>query len=464
MRLTLKLAAILVSLVIIVLAAEAGTRLRYEREEFIRDIQHEQHLLGSALVPAVELAWEARGYEAARQILEQAEHAEREVSIRLDTASPDEHRLEHTQVVGSSPGEVHTWVPVRSPDNEVQAIELSESLSGVEQRLSHSARRIFYTALLLLGAAGVSAVLLGHWLIGRPVRRLVDHAHRIAEGELSRPAQTRHDEIGILQAAMGAMVDGLDAARVRAKAEAEARALAEQAMRRKERLATIGTLAAGLAHELGTPLQVVSGRARGIASDSTTSAGSRDRAEVIREQTRRMERIVRQLLDFARAPTVAPKVVGIEELLRESYHLMQPVAEEHGSIIELSEPVPDLKVHVDPLQLSQVLTNVINNAIEAMPDGGTIRLTARADAEPPGSSGDGRFVCVDVTDNGPGIPEEHTHRVFDPFFTTKPVGQGTGLGLSVAHGVVKEHGGYFDIGPNAPRGARVSIYLPEVTE
>lgn len=463
MRLTLKLAAVLVALVLAVLAAEANLRLGYERREFTRDIEREQHLLGNALAPAVELALATRGLEAAERIVHRAEQAEQEVTIHLlDAAATGVHvSAEITETLEGQPGTVRTLVPVRSPAGAPPyLLALSESLAGTEQRLETSTLRILIAAILSLLAAGAAAMLVGDWLVGRPVRNLVQHAYQIAQGELPRPQYSkRRDEIGMLAEAMRNMVDGLATARRQAEEAATAKDQVERELRRSERLAAVGTLGAGLAHELGTPLQVVSGRARAIATDQAACPETRRHAEIIREQTLRMSRIVRQLLDFARAPVELPRSVSAESLLEEAAQLMRPTAEERNCHIVLRPATERTQVHVDVQQIVQVLTNVINNAIDAMPDGGTVTLSATRVAPKDGQAG--YRARLEIADEGTGIPEEHLPHIFDPFYTTKPVGKGTGLGLSVAHGVIKEHGGDFDIKPVAPHGTRLAIHLPE---
>lgn len=465
MRLTLKVVVVLVLLVMMVLAAEATSRLQYERLEFVRDIEREQHLLGRALAPAVELAWSTRGQREAEGILSRAERAEKEVTIRLVRDRPSaELRGGAPRVVSGDPGSVRTLVPVEVPGGGGWAIELSENLADVERRLKTSARRILYAALLLVVGTGLAGLLLGDWLVGRPVRQLVADAHRIAEGKFARPPRRpRRDEVGILEVAMDDMVAGLKAARKRAQAEAAARAIAEQGLRRKERLAAVGTLAAGLAHELGTPLQVISGRARGIMGDPSISPRSHRRAEIIREQSSRMEKIVRQLLDFARAPTDVPRTITVADLVGEAVTLMRPTAEERNCRIVIAHDMPSLRVHVDVSQLVQVLNNLLKNAIDAMEEGGevTLRMSRCTAVEVPRTNAHGAYLKLEVLDQGPGISEENLSHVFDPFFTTKPVGKGTGLGLSVAHSAVREHGGHIDIENIQPHGARIIMYLPE---
>lgn len=465
MRLTFRIAAVLVALIISVLVAETHWRLQYQQREFVRDIEREQRLLGNALVPVVEQALARPGWERAERILARVEQAEHDVSIRLvrgERTSANTHEV--SRLVEGDPGFVETTIPVQSPEGGLWLIKLAESLADVKRRLDTSRQRMLLAALVSVLVAGTAATFVGDWMVGRPVRDLVEHAREIAEGGLPQPRSARRDELGALADEMRSMVAGLAAARCQAEEEAKARELAERELRRTERLATVGTLGAGLAHELGTPLQVVSGRARGILVDEGVGPNVRRNAEIIREQAQRMERIVRQLLDFSRAPMEVPQTIAIKELLEEAVLLMRPAAEEQGCSIEFSKRIPHVKVQVDIPQIGQVFTNVIKNAIDAMPGGGAVTISA-AVVDHVGSaretSSTGRFVRVEIADEGSGIATAHVPHVFDPFFTTKPLGQGTGLGLSVAHGVVREHGGYFDIASATPHGARFIIFLPE---
>ena len=455
MRLTLKLALALVTLVLVVLAAEASLRLRDERAELVREIEREQALLGLALHPAVEAIWAKDGLEAARRWLAEAEASEEEVSLRLVELEVPGDRVE------IDAGQVRTWLEVEGPGGEVRALELSESLRGVEAKLTASAWRLLVAAVVLLGVSGVAALVLGHWMVGRPIQRLRGITEHIARGEWRRPEGLGWDELGALGASIHNMVDGLERAQEQVGVEAEARLEAERALRRTERLATVGTLAAGLAHELGTPLQVITGRARMIAR-----VGSEDvvrHAEIVREQTERMNRIVRELLDFARAPSEAPQRLEVGPWLEEVVSWLRPVVEEAGRRLEGEggAGVVEAEVH----GLGQVVNNLVRNAVDASPEGGVVRLRASVvEAEAPaGVDAAARWVCVEVDDDGEGVAEEDRERVFDPFFTTKPVGEGTGLGLSVAHGRVRDHGGWIELAARVPRGTRVRVLLPEAS-
>jgi signal transduction histidine kinase len=216
------------------------------------------------------------------------------------------------------------------------------------------------------------------------------------------------------------------------------------------RLATVGQLAAGLAHELGTPLQVVAGRAKAIATGKTEGAPAREAGAVILGQAQRMTKIIRGLLDFARRRPAERQPVELGELAAETVRVLEPMA--HKRSVELALEVKgSAPVEVDRMQLQQALTNLVVNAMQAVPEGGHVTVRAeRARA----------LAALIVDDDGPGISKQAQARVFEPFFTTKDVGEGSGLGLAIADGLVRENGGWIDVSSEEGHGARFSIFLP----
>jgi signal transduction histidine kinase len=234
-------------------------------------------------------------------------------------------------------------------------------------------------------------------------------------------------------------------------------------LRHADRLSTVGKLASGIAHELGTPLTVVSGRARLIA-DGLSGEETRESALTIADQAQRMTRIIRQLLDFARRRSAAKSPEDLRAVARQTVSLLSPLADKRGARITLDEPDTPLMAEVDVGQLQQALTNLVVNAIQAMPRGGAVRCAVgRAPARPPADHGgaEGEYLSVAVTDEGEGMSEETMAHIFEPFFTTKPVGEGTGLGLSVTYGIVKDHGGWIELESSPGAGTRFTIRLPE---
>ena len=237
----------------------------------------------------------------------------------------------------------------------------------------------------------------------------------------------------------------------------EVRAL-ERSLARAEKLATIGTLAAGVAHEVGTPLGIISGRAEQLLDRAPTDADGepvRKGLSSIIAQVDKVSTTIRQLLDFARVRPVDAVAVTPTQALESVAALLDHRFQRAGVKLTLdaSPTVPALAA--DPGQLEQVLVNLLINACDACVDGG--HVTARATA-----AGDGR-VCIEIADDGSGIAPEHLPLVIDPFFTTKKRGKGTGLGLTIAADIVKNHGGSLEIESEPGRGTTVRVLLPAAT-
>jgi signal transduction histidine kinase len=300
--------------------------------------------------------------------------------------------------------------------------------------------------------------------IGKPLKALVLQARRIGEGDTSsRLVVVRRDEIGDLGHELNAMCARLDAARAKLLAEADARIKTVEQLRHAERLSTVGKLAAGLAHELGTPLNVVSGRAKMIESGRLTSEAAIANAKIIHGQTDRMTKIIRQLLDFARRGHANKAAVDVRELSRRALELLTPLAKKRGVVLSLDGGEDAAMLEVDAGQIEQVLSNLVVNGIDATSAGGEMVVRIRMEEATPPAGSDakpGHYLRIDVRDPGAGIRKEDLDRVFEPFFTTKDVGLGTGLGLSVAHGIVRDHGGWIAVQSEENRGSCFSVYLP----
>jgi signal transduction histidine kinase len=179
-----------------------------------------------------------------------------------------------------------------------------------------------------------------------------------------------------------------------------------------------------------------------------------------------MAAIIRGLLDFARRPGAEKSALDLEVLAQRAVALLQPIARKKGIDIELEAKRDGGGVAVigNPIELEQVLANLVMNGIQAMSAGGTlhVRVSPRSadDADRPGALAPPTFACVEVEDEGVGIAIETLPKIFDPFFTTKEVGKGTGLGLSVSYGIVSDHGGRIQVSSALGSGTRFSVYLP----
>ena len=228
---------------------------------------------------------------------------------------------------------------------------------------------------------------------------------------------------------------------------------AEHALRQSEKLAALGQLVSGVAHELNNPLAAILHFAEDLLEDERTAA-DHEAMSVIRDQARRSRTIVRDLLSFVRFRDAAREHVQIIEALARSVRALQPTVEGIGGrlVAELpSEPVFGI---TDPAGLQQIVTNLVVNAAQASGKNGLVCLRAAVA---------GRALTIVVEDSGPGIPASDMGRIFEPFFTTKPVGEGTGLGLSVTLGVVQQLGGTISAENRAAEeggGARFTVSLP----
>jgi two-component system NtrC family sensor kinase len=235
----------------------------------------------------------------------------------------------------------------------------------------------------------------------------------------------------------------------------EAQRLAEARLIRSARLAAVGEMAAGVAHELNNPLTTVIGFVELVLNDLPAESPQRTDLELVLQEAQRTRGVVRRLLDFSR-PGENLRIRGdLNILLEDAYALVQHQARANGIEVHLhlEENLP--RITVDPNQIKQVLLNLMHNALQAMSHGGTMTLTTGR-----GKRDSGAWLTIAVTDTGEGISPENLERIFEPFFTTRPPGQGTGLGLSVSYGIISSHGGTIEVESHTGKGSCFTIYLP----
>lgn len=235
----------------------------------------------------------------------------------------------------------------------------------------------------------------------------------------------------------------------------EVRSLESQLLR-AEKLATIGVLAAGLAHEVGTPLGIVRGRAEYVLGKLGPEHGQARNIQVIVEQIDRVTRTIRQMLDFARVTPAAVRPVAIAQVASWLAEVVRFEAQRRKVALKLEVPDSLPRVSANPDQLQQLLLNLVMNACDACREGGQVTVSASSSL----GAGGWRCVRLEVADDGCGIPAENRQGVFDPFFTTKKGGQGTGLGLTVAAQIVRNHGGKIELSSEVGQGTRVVVLWP----
>ena len=396
MKLAFKLGLFLVLGTWLVLALEFWISARRELSFHEANTRQDEQVMGQALGAAIAELWRAEGRASALALVDRANQASGETQVRwidLDAASGGRvapglspstleavaqgRVVQNTLKPSDEPPRIVTVLPVRVNGGIAGALELSESLAEPHRHVQAALVRRITTAAVLGGLSGLIAMLLGAWVVGGPIGDLVDKTRRIGAGDLSQPLDLhQRDEIGELAREIDAMCERLAEARERIAAETEARIAALEQLRHADRLATVGQLASGVAHELGTPLNVASQRAKMIADGEVTGTDASDEARIIAEQTERMTTVIRQLLDFARRRT--PQQGAHDLRRRGAADGRAPGATRataRGHRCASRRATPRVTAEVDSEQLQQALTNLVVNGIQAMPDGGDLRIS-----------------------------------------------------------------------------------------
>jgi two-component system NtrC family sensor kinase len=484
MKLSIRLTAAIMLALTCLMVVHTYLIVQREIDLFRTDLDRHVYLVGKALAAAVPDIWQVGGLERVRQLIRDANRQEDPLTTRwvfIDSTAPPGFRpalplselkplysgekiVKHVQLNGRKPS-IIAYFPLALSGRGLSAIEVSEPLDMMYDYINSTLVRnsILLLAVLLIG--GLIVWILGVRMVGRPVRAMVQFAESVGQGNFDRHVDLsgRGDELNSLAAGLNSMVEHLRESRRRLNQEIQKQLETLEQLHHAERLTTAGKLASGLAHELGTPLNVVSGRAKMIASHSLNEDQVKESALIISEQADRMAGLIRRLLDFVRHGGTLRQTVDTSQLISRVISLLQPMAHQSKVTLVLRSEESGLTVQADPEQLQQVLTNLVVNATNAMPKGGRVEISVAAERTcPPADVGgeEATFVRITVADEGVGIPEENLKRIFMPFFTTMEVGKGTGLGLSIAHGIVRDHSGWIDVKSTVDKGSEFSIHLP----
>lgn len=343
----------------------------------------------------------------------------------------------------------------------IGGLAIMQEMSFVEEEIKKAKWTIFITILVLIGGTVVLVLFITRKWITRPISQLMDGIEQMAKGQLNtRIDMGRRDEISELAQAFNQMAVDLRNAQEKMIQEAETKLELERSLRHSEKLATIGQLASGLAHEIGTPLSVISGRAELMKRRLEDKEETEKNLNVILLQTGRITKIIQQLLGFVRKKKPEQNPLKIGTLLETTLDFIDhQIQKQKVQVVkELKENLPP--VLGDPDQLQQVFLNLFLNAVHSMPQGGKLRLSAspkwisREGLE----DGQRQYVEVCVEDTGVGMEKEVMENIFHPFFTTKE--KGTGLGLTVSQGIVQDHEGWIEVESEIGKGSVFKVYLP----
>jgi signal transduction histidine kinase len=499
MRIATKLTLLLLLAVAVVMAGFGYIRARQERERLIVELQQEVLVLANAIKLTVEHALRDRRPQDIQELLTEMVHDPNPVDrIRIfdrtleDTSSAmsdegatvllPQAELERVLKDGKTivryldvprrPA-VYAILPLKSRRGAIIGVlEVVHVATRVQRQIRDATReQVLRLSLLSLTIALIILVTV-RISIRQPIEKLVRSALAIGHGDLSRRLTLhRRDEIGQLASAFNRMAERLQAARARSAAEARARLELERQVQQMEKLAAVGRLASEVAHEVGTPLNIVSGRAeiiqKGLSSDHPLS---RHVATILR-QIERISGIIRQLLEYARPRRPAVRPVAAGPILVRTVELLEPLTRQRGVDMEtqFSDDLPPLLADSD--QLQQVLLNLMTNALDATPRGGQVRLAAsQADpetADPRPRIERGRperpFLTLVVSDTGRGMPRDQLEQIFELFFSTKERRGGTGLGLPIVEDIVRAHRAAIEVQSAEGAGTTVLLRWPTVS-
>lgn len=321
------------------------------------------------------------------------------------------------------------------------------SLVSLEEQMYASSRFLGLSMLLMIGLLTIGVLLIFERFVRRPLMRISDKMALVEAGDLTARLEPGDDEVGQLMGSFNSMVDKLN------QAHAELQQCHYQQMERADRLASVGEMSAGIAHEIKNPLAAISGAITVLADDFPQDDPRREVVGKVLEQIARLDKAATDLLYFGKPGKPSFTWVDANDLLKKTLFFVaqHPEARNIHQVQELTRNLPP--VWVDEKQLQQVFFNVIINAIQAMKSSGTLLIQTDL------RRGDGKqVVLVLIGDSGPGIPPDDLERVFQPFYTTKT--QGTGLGLAICRQLMEQQGGAIRVASKLGEGTRITIELP----
>ncbi|MCJ7547358.1 MAG: ATP-binding protein [Deltaproteobacteria bacterium] len=368
-------------------------------------------------------------------------------------------------------------------------------VSSLEEAQDYLAKRRYQAFILTFSSILIILItitLLFGRLVGAPIQKLVEAMSRAEKGDLEAEAHVRsRDELGELGRHFNQMLRTIREAHEQnvqllarvnqfneeltrrieaatselAKRNEELRILNEalfesqRQLGQSEKLAAVGQVAATMAHQIGTPLNSISGDIQLILQEGNLHPADRDRLQIIESQLDRLADSVKNLLSFTRQPQAQMRSVDVNSIIMELIHLGEPWFHSRGVKLSsaLSRNLPPILG--DPTYLQTLFLNLIANALDAMPQGGRLTIKTQED-HPSASSDNGRWLKISIIDTGIGITEESKKRIFDPFFTTKKIGEGTGLGLAICDKIVREHSGRLEVESAVGKGSSFFVFIP----
>ncbi len=386
------------------------------------------------------------------------------LSAEVKTAVLEEGRAWNDRAFVVRDWYITAYEPIRNSSGQIIGILYAGTL---ERPYVDTASRVMLTFTFLASLCVLFLLIILYFSTTRiikPLQRMVSATHQIADGDLNHKVEIRsQDEIGELASAFNQMTEKLKSANkelvdwgmtLEKKVEERTRELVEMQARliQSEKLASLGKLAAGIAHEINNPLGGVLIYTHLLLEDTDKDSNQYENLKKIVKQTTRCKDIVKGLLEFSRPKEPEMVPTDIHEILNRALAIFEPQALFQNIKVQ-KEFLEVPRVIADGSQLQQVFTNIISNAAEAMAGSGILTIRTSLEKET-------GLIKIDFSDTGHGIKPEDMKRLFEPFFTTKEVGKGTGLGLAISYGIVQKHQGSIEVRSEIGKGSTFTIILP----
>lgn len=382
-----------------------------------------------------------------------------DVSASFQSNTPFSIKQDNTE----NPFSIITYIPVTLGLEKLGGLKITQSLLPLKSYQKKMLLRAIVISCVVAIVFGTILFLYITLKIRKPIEQLMAHTRRIGKGDLRlAPALSKDNELGLLSETINDMCSRLLISREKIKFEYEARLQTIEKLRHTEQLSNLGILAAGIAHEIGTPLNVIEGRSKMI----TEAAGNQEdichNSDIIHKQCEKISHTIRQLLDYSRRPKQQIARENIQFMVKQVFQLIYPLAKKQDVTLNIQvEEGMETAIEVDGNQLQQVFVNLLMNSIQAMPHGGNVTVSMKKHTDKPkdNQKTEASFMQIEISDEGGGIEPENMKDIFTPFFTTKAMGAGTGLGLSIVHEIIQEHKGWITV-RNLEKGSCFTLYLP----
>lgn len=486
MKISAKITLALTGIGLILFSLYAYNLIRQEERDLLQAVYRETSLLTHTLQTATEHALRDQQLSDIEESIQQIEEVEPLVDVfvfdsqgQLRAMSADATEassfardvLADVQKEGGyvvrldddrSPHLLAVGVPLKSDTSRyLGAVIVTRPLTEMRKDLSVTRRDIILSVIIFVILASGFGLVMGRVYIKRPLDELMSAMQGVQSGDLqSFYSERRRDEMHEVAVEFNRMLVELQNARTELLQEVDRRHELEQGFERADKLITVGQLAASLAHEIGSPLQVIVGRARAMLDRDCDPERVRHHASIIAHQGERITQIVSQLLSLAKRRSVQMARSDLRRPVTAICDLLSHEAERNGIRLgmEAAEDLPSIRC--DESQIEQVVLNLVRNALNATPPGGMVNISLTAQASTDGAGPDGPALCLEVRDSGSGIAPADRSRIFDAFYTTRPDTGGVGLGLAVVKSIVEEAGGRITVADNKPAGMIFRVYFP----